>query len=322
MVSIIAMSTLELSLPPKAPTESYQQERHNTDKLAVYTLVDLANNGIRGLIKSLENNDDKLRGACCPAPKYDFDGGSLHEVYDYHLKFATENSLHPTLFIVAHNQDYEKKGVLLVNLDTDMKCSVDTCRMKVAEALSAGVNLQIANMDWEDFKEDELPSTPANNVGERNSAQVSHFESQQPAQPSAPHHIFGVYTTAGTNMTDIRGLLEPDWSDKPPKAWLCESVGSYTDYPDPWTRLIKYHPWNCRRNPRLHRQWCICADEKDAKEHGVLLVHIDWDGNVDRDPDELLKVGLEVDVKTKRSSVTSAVANLTTLIAERGSRVS
>lgn len=112
-------------------------------------------------------------------------------------------------------------------------------------------------------------------------------------------------------MTNIRALLEPDWRDKAPKTHLCESVGSCTDYPDPWNQLIKHHPWNCRRNPRLHRQWLICADEKDPKKRGVLLVHIDWDGNIDRDPNELLKIGQRVNVTTERSAVEDAIASLT-----------
>jgi hypothetical protein len=304
----------DLSLPRKAPTESYHKESHNGDKVAVYTLVDLDRNGIHGLLKAIENNDDELHDAYGLPPKHDFKGAALKDVYDYHLELGTKHSHHPTLFIVAQHQDFEKNGVLLVNLDTDLKCSVDTCRIKASEALTAAINLMIANMDWEDFKEDELPLPPSARATERGNPRTHPAGSQQQGQSSSRHHTFGAYTTAGANMTAIRGLLEPDWRDKAPKAHLCESIGSYTNYPDPWSQLVKAHPWNCRRNARIHRQWLICADKEDPKEQGVLLVHIDWDGNIDRDPDELLKIGPGVEVKTERCAVESAIARLTALV--------
>lgn len=303
----------DVNLPPKSPTESYHHESHNCDKLAVYTLVDLGINGIHDLLKSLENNDENLRDTYRLPLKYDFEGASLKDVYDYHLKLGSEKSHHPTLFIVAYSPDYEQNGVLLVNLDTDLECSVDTCRMNVSEALLAAVNLMIANMDWEDFKEDELPLPPT----KRASAPEKPSGPERPSQSVSPHHVFGMYTTAGADMTDIRALVEPDWRDKSPGTHVCESIGSYTDYPDPWNQLIKHHPWNCRRNPRLHRQWFICADRQDYREHGVLLVHIDWDGNIDIDPDELLKIGETADVMTERSTVKNTIATLNIRVVER-----
>lgn len=110
-------------------------------------------------MKALENNDDKLRGAYRLSSKYDFYGASLKDVYDYHIKLGSDRSHHPTLFIVAQNQnqDYEKNGVLFVNLDTDLKCIVDTCRINTSVALFLLMSLMIAKMVWENFKEDELP---------------------------------------------------------------------------------------------------------------------------------------------------------------------
>lgn len=310
----IAMSVSpDLSLPAKAPTTSLQNESHNCDKVAVYTLVDLGINGIQGLLKALVHNDDKLQDAYRLPPKYDFKGTSLKAVCDYHHKLREDKSLHPTLFIVAQHPDYPKYGVLLVDLER-----VDTCRIKTSEALSAVMNLMIANMDWEDFKEDELPLPPSTRAGEKANTRTSNQAgSQRPGQSqpsSAPSHTFAVYTTAGADMTSIRALLEPNWRDKAPKTHLCESIASYTDSPDPWNQLIKHHPWNCRRNKRLHRQWFICADKKDPKEGGVLLVRIDWDGNIEMDPNELLKIGERADIRTERSVVENAIANLTALV--------
>lgn len=149
-------NTPDLSLPAKSPTESHHHESHNTDQAAVYTLVGLGQDGIQGLLKALTNNDDDMftHDYRLP-PKYDFKGAPLKDVYDYHLKLASSKTHHPTLFVVAYDQNYEKNGVLLVDLDIDLKCTVDTCRIKVSEALSATMNIMISNMDFEDFKEEE-----------------------------------------------------------------------------------------------------------------------------------------------------------------------
>ncbi len=301
---------MNLTLPPKAPTEPFHDESHECDEIAVYSLVDLGKKGIDGVLEALVDGNDDLRGAYRLPPKYDFMGAPLKDVYEYHLKIGSEKSLHPTMFIVAQYQDYQKNGVLLVNLDTDFECSVDTCRMKVSAALSAAVSLSLTNSDWENFKGNELPLPSSASVTQGSKSRSKPAGSQKPGQSSAPPYTFAVYTTAGANMTEIRGLLEPDWLRKAPKTHLCEGVGSYTDYPDPWEQLIKHHPWNCRRNPRLHRQWLVCAHAKDPKKEGVLLVHIDWDGNTDGDPNELLKIGLRVDVTTEKSTVENAIASL------------
>ena len=313
-------NSLDLNLPAQAPLESFQKESHNTDQIAVYTLVDLGQSGIQGLLKALTRNDDDMfKNVCRLPPKYNFEGATLKNVYGYHLKLAGERTHHPTLFIVAHHEDHEKNGVLLVNLNRDLKCTIDTCRIEASEVLSAAMNLMIANMDWEDFKKEELP-LPAESAGANASGTAvpsNQADSQRQAQLlSAPPYIFGVYTTAGANMTEIRGLLEPGWSEKPPKTWLCETIGSYTKFPKPWDRLIKYHPWNCHRNKRMHRQWFICADEQDPKEKGVILVHMDWDGNIERDPNKLLEIGPNVDVTTERSEVENAMARLLVIVSQ------
>ncbi|MCJ1311989.1 hypothetical protein MMC25_005663 [Agyrium rufum] len=289
--------TPDLTLPPKSPTESYKDEKHNGDQHAVYTLVDLAPNGVNDFVAALEHVDRNLQGTASLAPKHDFQDKTLKDVYDYHLQLRSDKKYHPTIFIVAYVEDYKSDGVLLVNLNTDLECTVDTCRIRCTEALSAAVNLAIANMDWEDFKEDELP--------------LPSFKDKDNKAPTS-HPMFGVYgVTAGANMTTIRGLLEADWQDKKPEAWLCESVCSYTKYPEPLKEVIERHPWNCHRNPGLHRQWCICVDSLKPEEEGVLLVHINWDGNVKRDPNELLKMSVKRDYTTERCSTDSVLATLT-----------
>ncbi len=76
--------------------------------------------------------------------------------------------------------------------------------------------------------------------------------------------------------------------------------------------MIGWHPWNCRRDPHLHRQLFICADDLD-----ILLVRMDWDGNISRDPAELVKLGPQADVKTQRCPVSEAAAYLNAIVNEK-----
>ncbi|MCJ1328355.1 hypothetical protein MMC10_005032 [Thelotrema lepadinum] len=151
--------TPDLSLPSKSPAEnkSFYNENHDGDKFAVYTLVDLGSDGIDGLVKTLEDGNTDLEDTQSLPSKYDFRGKSLKDVYDYHLQLGREERLNPTLFIVAQYENYKANGVLLVNLNTDLELSIDTCRISSAEALLAAVNIEIANNDWEDWKEEEMP---------------------------------------------------------------------------------------------------------------------------------------------------------------------
>ncbi len=67
---------------------------------------------------------------------------------------------------MANNQDYKRHGVLLVDLNIDLKGRVDTCRIKASEVLLAAVNIKIGNMDWEGFKDEELPLIPSDEANE------------------------------------------------------------------------------------------------------------------------------------------------------------
>ncbi len=149
----------DLTLPPQAPTERYQDGSYSGLAIAVYTLVDLGPGGGEVLIRALEASDENLRNTCRLAPQSNFAGQALRAVYDYHLEHvAPSRSYYPTLFIVSVSLDYTKHGVLLVNLDVDVDCQVDICRLSLDDAALDAVNLMISNEDWEDVKDHELPA--------------------------------------------------------------------------------------------------------------------------------------------------------------------
>lgn len=305
-------SSPDLTLPPTAPTEQYQEENHDASPFAVYTLVDLGQrDSSNELLKAIEGEDENFHTTCMLAPSYDFNGQPLMSVYEYHLELAKERKHHPTMFIVAHQPDYEQDGVLLVNLDVDLDCRVDTCRIKAADAASAMVNIRIANIDWEDFKEQEPPSedSPTRSVDSRTAAETS----QQPP-PSSSSAVLGLYTTAGANMTTLPQLLAPESATQHPKDHRCRSVASYAASPDPWAQLRGRHPWNCMRDPSLHRQMFVCADKTDVETEGVLLVRLQWDGDIDRDPAQLIRIGTEATVQTRRCRPEGVLADLAAVV--------
>ena len=311
-------SSVDLILPSTAPTQEYRKASHIGALFTVYTLVDLGPDDVATeLLRAVEGDDPNCRSTCKLAPMYDFRGQPLKAVYDYHLELAHLGQYHPTLFVVAVDQDYMKTGVLLVNLDVDLDCHVDTCRIKVKEAALALINISIANMDWEDFKEDELSQENPANTGKAtgNSAEA---ENALQSPPSKPKHVFDIYTTADANMTTIPKQLDPCWDKRHPTYSPCRSVCSYIDFADPWQQMINSHPWNCKRDPELHRQLYICADKKDVEAEGVILVQEAWDGNIDRDPAELVRIGSDLTVRSHRCILSETIELLTSIA--RGER--
>lgn len=157
---LIMSTSPDLSLPSKCPaSERWHHEDHECDKIAIYTLVDLGDDGINDLLQVLRISglgpvvDDPLDDFPRLPPTYNFSGRSLRDVYDYHLTIDhKELLLFPTLMVVAHRPDYRKYGVLLVNLDADFECGVDFCRTKASTAIEAANNMIEVNMGWEEIK--------------------------------------------------------------------------------------------------------------------------------------------------------------------------
>ena len=295
----------DLSLPSHASTEQYRHSHnYDGDRIAVYTLAALGNGGGPALITALEASDQCLHDTCQLAPGFDdFVDCPLRTVYEHHLAHvASSHSYYPTLFIVAHRPDYQTNGVLLVNLDVDCDGRVDFVHLPIDEAAGAFANLSIANMDWEDYKDDNNGGDPPgddNNGGD---------------PPGDAGRLFAVYTTDRANMTNIVDDLEPGWYTRPDTANRCEGVCTYQAPPDPWQQMVNMHPWCCyRAEGAYHPQLYICADHKDYQRNGVLLVKQEWDGNINRTPRELCRLGKTTPVHTQRRPVATAVAAITAI---------
>ena len=323
MASIPVPTMADLQLPAKSPTQAFQGQCNVTHQVAVYTLVDLSDfGGITTLLKALEWMD--LGGVL--APKYDFTDLALKNVYEYHLSLGEsqrhiteprpdETLYHPTLFIVASTQECSHRGVLVVNLDVDMECSIDVIREKVEDALQIPVNVKVGNMDWEDFKEQasfpplETQDTSASELSaDAQLVPTSNLSAlslaQEPVTPSPPPYTYAIYgLIKGVLLTKSQNQVEPGWGRKPRDTEFSKGVSVL---PEGLTRVGNCHPSKCLQSPRLHRHWIICFDSLTPEEDGVLLVHLAWDSNVSRDDQMLWLVSAEV-THTERSSAGSVV---------------
>jgi hypothetical protein len=102
------------------------------------------------------------------ATQPDFSGRTLRDIYDHHIEASKEdNEMHPYLFIVADQVDWDTEGVLLVyvhadralgrpnepNDDYENTVGVLRCGVEMADCICC--NLEISNMDFIEFKEKE-----------------------------------------------------------------------------------------------------------------------------------------------------------------------
>lgn len=126
----------------------------------VYTLISLHPSKLQELIDDINNAEDSTSSSRL-APDPDFSGQSLRDIYDYHTRIRDEDeTIHPCYLIVADQDDWKTNGVLMVYTAVETDASdpayvvgVGRCGWDWAD--SCGANLDIANMDWIDFKEVE-----------------------------------------------------------------------------------------------------------------------------------------------------------------------
>lgn len=172
-------SSPDLTLPFQSPTEAYQPEFADYNAFALYTLANLS----KEEIKTIRHANDPLELVLELPETYDFTGGSLLDVYDHHLRyFDRSKRFHPTILLVAHHQDYKKQGILLLNLDSDMNCTVDFCRVRFSSGLGLALSIRLKNMKWKEVKHDyELPSPTGQYLGPRGWFRKP--ENEDPSQP-------------------------------------------------------------------------------------------------------------------------------------------
>jgi len=103
--------------PPEPEGDTGHDSIH--DHFPAYTLVPLDHDGQQRFLKDL-NTGDMTTSNCILAPQPDFAGRKLRDIYDYHIEASKEdNKMHPDFFIVADQEDWATKGVLVVYLHVE-----------------------------------------------------------------------------------------------------------------------------------------------------------------------------------------------------------
>lgn len=154
---------LEDTLPLTAPQSNQSTTNLIGRKSAVYTLLDLTPEQLAQATQELNDNDNNAGpGNCQLAPEAQLPGKTMRDVFEHHIQTRDKENnreiFHPFYFIVIDQKDWMNRGVLFINLEAvngrNQKV-VGLCRCGIDMANSIAANLEIVNMDWLDFKEQE-----------------------------------------------------------------------------------------------------------------------------------------------------------------------
>lgn len=186
-------STKELrkTLPRRAPNHERHLQDGMSQKTATYSLVNLNAAQLKELEGTINDEDaDTDESSAKVADQPDFSGRTLRDVYDHHILMRDEcDWMDPLYFIVADQEDYKGKGLLVVNLctfdsdddDDDEGEEDDTGRIGVARCSSdkaAGWVLcfKLAEMLWSELKYAEYKEWGGSNPYEKYDTAVAEGE--------------------------------------------------------------------------------------------------------------------------------------------------
>ncbi|KAI5237581.1 hypothetical protein E4T42_09180 [Aureobasidium subglaciale] len=124
----------------------------------IYSLIAYDDNDPAKLESDINSAEDSTHHSVIITTP-DFSSGTLRDIYEHHIRYRDKNNgIHPSLFIVIDQRDYQSKGVLLV----DLQVMTDTCqsvigvlRCNYSDADLYCANLDIGNMIFIDYKEEE-----------------------------------------------------------------------------------------------------------------------------------------------------------------------
>jgi hypothetical protein len=149
---------LEDTLPLTAPLT--RNGGFEDRKIAIYTTIAVEASQLQQLEQDLRDADDisdEDVAQLVPQPHFD----SVLDIYNHHVGLGEHNNTQdhdPSYFIVADQENWKQKGVLFVNLtaDTEQRESfIGVCRCDLETATLIKANLEVSNMDWVDYKEQE-----------------------------------------------------------------------------------------------------------------------------------------------------------------------
>lgn len=308
----ILLDMVDLTLPETVPEAARYHSGSSLAPIAVYSLCGLSDNDLEDLRATCESQcEDEPQSNVRLPPRSRFTGQPLRRIIEYHLQLGDSDDFDPRYFIVATNKDWKNNGVLLVTLDDDdLECHPDKFFCRAEDSGLYLINLQIANMDWDEIKESGMDA-PANDsddgdngddddaqdrdeprqgqgpetVKEAGDIKDDGFSDGAPAVPPPVGFFIAVYVAKGINAATLIQDLEPAAHIKTPQEFVCwleadNLGGSRASTESTIVReACQLHPLRCKQNPLLHKELLLVATSQDVQHDGVVLAKVDWPGS-------------------------------------------
>ena len=148
---------VDLSLPDKAPEREPNEEASLALRpFALYTLVPLAESEYDEVVElsnsKYGDHENSVRRAGSGAGVLG-QSPSLRDVFDYHSSGAAKDEVDEMYFAAVVSKDWRHYGLVVVAFDDGgMQGNVDSFRVKVENAASLLVYLQVDTIDWSEAK--------------------------------------------------------------------------------------------------------------------------------------------------------------------------
>ncbi|KAK7995740.1 hypothetical protein PG991_015207 [Apiospora marii] len=310
--------SVDLTLPASS-SPTIDPYKHLPDPLlpfALFVHVELGDGEeelarIEAACNSQTDGDDNVRRA----PRHDFAGQPLRAALAEHLdNLIATRRFDPFYFVAVVDENWRETGLVIVTMDDgtgddddddggDHACRIDQLRVPAEEVGLILVNLQIANADWADYKEeyggddqgdngdddddDQGPSTTEK--PEDDPSTDKPFDSPQTDEEYSDgasstlrnlDYYIGFFAVPGIDFETVMRELHPCWGPRVPTPELgCRPEGRVPagSQAKAVARAKRTWPLRCRNNPRLYRGMFLIVDTPDYQENGVLLVKTDWD---------------------------------------------
>lgn len=154
----MSATPIDLTLPDNCfdTVERFLHIPNDLLPFALYTHVQLPASELKQVIEICQSQLEEGSPGVIKLPKsYDQVGQPLRASYDVQVEqVAPSQQFDPFYFVAVVDQDWRDKGLVVVTLDDDEgDCHADHLLIPAAEVGLMLVNLQIANMNWDDYKD-------------------------------------------------------------------------------------------------------------------------------------------------------------------------
>lgn len=129
---------------------------------------------------------------------------------------------------------------------------------------------------------------------------------------------FAVFSTGLLSALPLPALIDPSTDEVQPSEATLDLIGDpeTSRFQMSWERMKELFPVVCRDDERrgwrtngmkLHKKVFICCDNDKPEEKGVLVMQLEWDGDTEKDDQELKNVGKAAKVHETRVGVKEAL---------------